>query len=64
MTGDTKTKSFLKGISWRIVGTIDTVLVSFFLTNKFAIAISIGGVEMITKIFLFYFHERLWNKYK
>jgi uncharacterized membrane protein len=57
---DKPVKSFLKSISWRIVGTIDTMIISFFITGKVTIALSIGSIEVITKTILYYFHERLW----
>src|SRR5664280_3749178 len=57
---DKPIKSFMKSVSWRIVGTIDTMIISYFITGKVTIAISIGSVEVITKTILYYFHERLW----
>lgn len=57
-------RSVLKGISWRLIGTIDTIVISFILTQKIKIALSIGGIEFFTKIILYYFHERIWNKIK
>ena len=55
-------RSILKAISWRIFGSIDTVLVSLFITQNIKLALSIGLIETFTKMFLYYFHERLWNK--
>jgi uncharacterized membrane protein len=57
---DKPIKSLIKSVSWRIVGTIDTMLISYFITGKVTVAISIGSVEVITKTILYYFHERLW----
>lgn len=57
---DKPIKSFLKSVSWRIVGTIDTMIISYFITGRFTVAISIGSIEVITKTVLYYFHERLW----
>lgn len=57
-------RSVLKTISWRTVGTLDTMLISFLITGKLTWAISIGAVELFTKMFLYYMHERLWNKIK
>ena len=59
---DKNYRSILKSISWRITGTIDTFLISYFITGKFTIAMSISGVEILTKFTLYYFHEMLWNK--
>ncbi|WPR74662.1 DUF2061 domain-containing protein [Algoriphagus sp. NG3] len=58
---DSNAKSLLKSISWRIVGTIDTIIISYFVTGEFVMAISIGSVEVFSKIILFYFHERIWE---
>jgi uncharacterized membrane protein len=57
---DKPIKSIMKSISWRIVGTIDTMIISYFITGKLTVAVSIGGVEVFTKTVLYYFHERLW----
>lgn len=57
---DKPVKSFLKSVSWRIVGTIDTMAISYFITGKVTAALSIGSVEVITKTVLYYFHERTW----
>ena len=53
-------RSLLKGISWRLVGTIDTMMVSYFFTGNLKISGKIGATEIITKIILYYFHERIW----
>jgi uncharacterized membrane protein len=54
------TRSLAKAVSWRITGTIDTFVISFIITGKFAVAGSIAGTELFTKIMLYYFHERIW----
>ena len=55
-------RSIVKAISWRTVGTIDTIIVSYFITGNLIMAASIGSIEVITKMALYYFHERAWNK--
>ena len=57
-------RSVAKAVSWRTLGTIDTIVIAWLITGKLAFAISIGFVEVFTKMFLYYFHERLWNKIK
>lgn len=59
---DTNIKSLVKSISWRIVGTIDTIIISFIITGQLTMALSIGSVEVVSKIILYYFHERAWEK--
>jgi uncharacterized membrane protein len=55
-------RSIVKAISWRATGTVDTIVISFIITGKIKMALSIGFVELFTKIALYYFHERLWNR--
>ena len=57
-------RSLVKTISWRIIGTIATVLISWLITGTLALAFSIGIIELISKLILYYFHERTWNKIK
>ena len=57
-------RSILKSISWRVTGTIDTIIISYFITGEISFALSIGAVELFTKMILFYLHERFWNKIK
>lgn len=54
-------RSFAKAVSWRIVGTIDTMIISWLITGQIAVAVSIGSVEVVTKMILYYGHERVWN---
>ena len=55
-------RSVVKAISWRTVGTLDTIIVSYFITGSLVMAASIGSIEVVTKMALYYFHERAWNK--
>jgi uncharacterized membrane protein len=57
---DKPIKSIMKSVSWRIVGTIDTMIISYFITGRVTVAVSIGSIEVFTKTILYYFHERLW----
>jgi len=56
-------RHILKTISWRIVGTLDTMLLSWIITGSWKLGLTIGGVEVITKMALYYLHERAWYKY-
>lgn len=53
-------RSVMKGASWRVVGTVDTMLLSWVFTGVPGQALAIGAVELFTKIGLYYLHERLW----
>lgn len=55
-------RSIVKSISWRIIGTLDTILISWIVTGTLAVAFSIGVVELFTKMLLYFFHERIWDK--
>ncbi|MFN3604309.1 MAG: DUF2061 domain-containing protein [Leptonema sp. (in: bacteria)] len=61
---DSHYRSLIKGISWRITGTIDTILLSWIITGQIKFALTIGLAETITKIILYYLHERIWEKIK
>jgi uncharacterized membrane protein len=64
---DKPIKSLIKTVSWRIIGTLDTIIISYFITGTLTAALSIGTVEVISKTILYYFHERMWaniNKLK
>ena len=57
-------RSLVKTISWRAVGTITTVAISYVITGTMALAFSIGGIELVSKMVLYFFHERAWEKIK
>ena len=54
-------KSVAKAISWRMVGAVDTFVLGVLVTGKLGAAASIMGFEVITKTFLYYGHERVWE---
>jgi uncharacterized membrane protein len=58
-----KLRHILKTITWRIVGTIDTIILGYIITGNINTGLKIGGVELITKMVLYYLHERVWYKY-
>jgi uncharacterized membrane protein len=53
-------RSIAKAVSWRITGSIDTFIISFFVTGKMSLAGTIAAVEVVTKIAIYYLHERVW----
>lgn len=59
--GDKAVRSLVKTVSWRIVGTLDTIVLSYLITGQVETALSIGGVELITKMVLYFIHERVWS---
>jgi uncharacterized membrane protein len=56
-------RQIAKAITFRVLGTLDTILASWFVTGSFEVGAMIGGIEIITKIILYFFHERVWDKY-
>lgn len=63
-TSEKPVRSIVKSLSWRILGTLDTVLISWLVTGTLKVAFSIGAIELITKMVLYFFHERVWNSIK
>lgn len=55
-------RSFAKAVSWRITGSIDTILLAWFFVGELSVALAIGTTEIITKMILYYFHERIWSR--
>ena len=60
----TPVRSIAKTITWRILGSLDTLMLSYFFTGNFVIAGSIASTEIITKVILYFFHERGWAHLK
>lgn len=58
-----KYRHILKTFSWRIVGTLDTTLLAWIISGDLSIGLKIGGVEVLSKMVLYYLHERVWHKY-
>lgn len=55
-------RSLVKAVSWRATGMCDTILISWLITVEIKAALGIGFVERLTKIGLYYIHERVWNR--
>ena len=55
-------RSITKAISWRMLGSLDTFLLSWLVTGEAKMAIAISGIELVTKIALYWTHERMWNR--
>ena len=55
-------RSILKAITFRFIATIATAVLVLMFTNNLALAGIIGGLDLITKLIIYYLHERVWNK--
>ncbi|MFY9243236.1 MAG: DUF2061 domain-containing protein [Polaribacter sp.] len=64
LSSEKPVRSIAKALSWRVVGTLDTLIVSYFLTGKISLAASIASIDFLTKLILYFFHERIWNTIK
>lgn len=62
MKDNSHKRHIAKAITWRIVGTLDTILLAWLITGNAFTGLKIGLAEVITKMILYYFHERLWFK--
>lgn len=66
----TKKRSLIKSLTWRLLGSIDTFILSLIIINyssekySYDLALYIASFEIITKTILYYFHERIWNIFK
>ena len=61
MSVDTKKRTMAKTITWRITASLTTFLIAWMLTGDILVGASIGSIEALAKIFLYYFHERIWT---
>lgn len=59
---ETKARSVAKTATWRVLASLDTMLLAWFFTGDLLTAFSIGSFEVITKLFLYFFHERIWQR--
>jgi uncharacterized membrane protein len=57
-----KKRSLVKTISWRTIGTIDTIIITRVVTGSWAAGATVGGIELFSKMMLYYLHERGWSK--
>lgn len=53
-----------KTITWRVIGTLDTMLLGWLISGDWKIGAAIGGFEVFTKMILYFIHERIWYKFK
>ena len=58
---ETHMRSIVKAISWRIVATLTTMLLVFMFTGNLVVSGGVGLTELLSKILIYYVHERVWN---
>lgn len=62
MQDNSRKRHIAKAITWRVVGTIDTIILSWIISGNPFTGLKIGFAEVITKMILYYLHERVWFK--
>ena len=62
MKDNVQKRHIAKTITWRIIGTLDTIILSWLISGSSSAGFKIGFIEVITKMILYYFHERFWFK--
>lgn len=58
---ESRLRSFLKGLTWRIIATATIIVIAYFTTGNIEMALKIGGFEFVIKLLLYYAHERAWQ---
>lgn len=58
---DTQCRSILKALSWRLCATLTTMLIVFGFTRELVLSAGVGIVEVLTKLVLYFLHERMWG---
>lgn len=58
---ESRLRSLLKAITYRVTGTLTTTLLVFAMTREWQVALAIGAVEPVVKIIIYYLHERAWQ---
>lgn len=64
MYKETKIRSVVKTISWRILATLTTVALVYIFVGDTEIAFTVGGIEVFLKMLVYFIHERVWDKLK
>ena len=59
---ESRLRSVLKALSWRVLATITTVAIAYFIVGDVKTALQIGAVEVVAKMAIYYLHERAWAK--
>ncbi|MHC4596106.1 MAG: DUF2061 domain-containing protein [Planctomycetota bacterium] len=59
--GETRLRSIVKGLAWRFLATLTTMILVLMFTRKIVLSLEIGALEVIAKLLLYYTHERVWN---
>ncbi|WP_083644389.1 DUF2061 domain-containing protein [Christiangramia flava] len=61
--GDSRKRHLAKTVTWRVIGTMDTMVLAWIISGNPLTGLKIGGIELVTKMALYYLHERAWYKF-
>jgi len=59
---ESRTRTIVKGVTWRIIASATTMTVVFIVTGNLALVASVGAVDIVAKFLFYYLHERTWGK--
>ncbi len=59
---ESRKRHIAKTLTWRVIGTMDTMLLAWLISGDILMGLKIGGIEVVTKMVLYYLHERAWYK--
>ena len=59
---ESRLRSVLKALSWRVLATLTTIAIAYFIVDDVKTALKIGALEVVAKMLIYYFHERAWAK--
>jgi len=59
---ESRARSIVKAVSYRILGSITTGLIVFVITGKADLSLGVGGLDMVAKIAVYFVHERIWDR--
>ena len=59
---DSNKRSIVKALTWRALASLATFIISYALTGDIVAATGIASVQVFVNLFLYYVHERIWNK--
>ena len=59
---ESRLRSVLKALSWRVLATLTTIAIAYFIVGDVKVALKIGAVEVVVKMAIYYLHERAWAK--
>lgn len=61
-SSETALRSLVKAYSYRVCGTLTTIVISYVITGKIVVSLAIGATEMVLKPFIYWCHERVWSR--